>query len=860
MSTVSLDEEQRAVVSADGNLLVLACPGSGKTRALSVRAARLLHEGAGDLCAVSFTRDSAKELKERILEEGGAHLSRRVMSGTFHSLALAQLKKARGGATLTGRLAGHAEQMSAVASAMSKVDITASADEILEIIQSAKTLDGRHTDRDVAKLVDAYDKALSRAGLMDFADMLRRCVAGMRDGSVPRLKVRWLLVDESQDLDDIQLAWVRCHSETGVLTTLVGDDDQCQPPGARVSSLDNAGRLDHTTIEALGAGARVATLAYGPRLNGDSLMLKAASIVKRSSRPYRGVLLTVTTSDQSTDVTPNHRMLVRVPNDKVWYAVLVLGWLNGAAVLTWVRLAGPRHFGPADAVRKSDADWMWMLEVKDSRQAAAAAARGYGFEAGLQVCPKNSLAGLVKVSAENLDESRRRMERLLESRGFDPAAPLINRGSRREKRGGRPFLISASNLVANAFAVPVVQGRGEVSWRPVEGIGRREYAGDVVSLEVTGRGLYVADGIVVHNSIYEWRNALGYAGMTRFAKDANADMVVLRRCYRCAPEILNPASKVIARNRDRQDKALISMAAEGGLIRVLTYVDRAAEMRGMGLAVAESPGEWAVLARTNALLRLASGELACLGVPYSLGGGESLWDAHSVRALLDLLGSLVRDDASRLCHAIVHSGFLRLDQVSLIHQGQATSGGDFVEQLKESITMGMVGQEDRERRRKLVELTKSWETWRRLARGGSADASMLLGAAKLWMARPSQTDNDKTAVALAVDILSKFKGPLGDRIFAASRAEKKDRDGGQADGVKLITLHGSKGLEFPNVWIVGCEDGMVPKTNGIPEEERRLMYVGMTRAKRSLTMSWAMAGEKVEPSRFFAEAGLIWKQ
>ena len=116
-----------------------------------------------------------------------------------------------------------------------------------------------------------------------------------------------------------------------------------------------------------------------------------------------------------------------------------------------------------------------------------------------------------------------------------------------------------------------------------------------------------------------------------------------------------------------------------------------------------------------------------------------------------------------------------------------------------------------------------------------------------------------SALSIATDILSGYEGPLSGRLSAATRALRKDKKGGVAEGVRLMTLHGSKGLEFPSVWIIGCEDGMIPMTQGIPDEERRLMYVGMTRAKKDLVMSWSMAGEKTEPSRYFQEAGLIVK-
>jgi len=136
---------------------------------------------------------------------------------------------------------------------------------------------------------------------------------------------------------------------------------------------------------------------------------------------------------------------------------------------------------------------------------------------------------------------------------------------------------------------------------------------------------------------------------------------------------------------------------------------------------------------------------------------------------------------------------------------------------------------------------------------------VVISAARHWPDGKSVTDNERAAITIATDILSGYQGPLSGRLSAAGRALRKDKKGGERKGVRLMTLHGSKGLEFQRVWIIGCEEGMIPMTHGIPDEERRLMYVGMTRAKEELIMSWSKAGEKIEPSRFFQEAGLIVK-
>jgi superfamily I DNA/RNA helicase len=99
--------------------------------------------------------------------------------------------------------------------------------------------------------------------------------------------------------------------------------------------------------------------------------------------------------------------------------------------------------------------------------------------------------------------------------------------------------------------------------------------------------------------------------------------------------------------------------------------------------------------------------------------------------------------------------------------------------------------------------------------------------------------------------LSKLSGTLSQRLRYISSADTQRK----ATGIQLMTLHSSKGLEFDNVWIVGVEEGNLPHTDSSEEEERRLMYVGMTRAKNRLILSSAI--EEGSESRFLDEAGLF---
>ena len=102
--------------------------------------------------------------------------------------------------------------------------------------------------------------------------------------------------------------------------------------------------------------------------------------------------------------------------------------------------------------------------------------------------------------------------------------------------------------------------------------------------------------------------------------------------------------------------------------------------------------------------------------------------------------------------------------------------------------------------------------------------------------------------------MSAIRGDLLSRVRYASQADDDTEDDeGGVPRVRLMTIHGSKGLEFPHVWMLACEDGVTPAKGSPLEEERRLFYVGMTRAKRTLTLSFSEGAR----SQFLDECGIL---
>lgn len=216
--------EQLQAVHCDGNLLIVAPPGSGKTGTLVGKAMRTLRAPDTRVAMVTFTRAAAAEMRSRVLTRRGQTLGRRVIAETFHRHSLAQLRSQH----VVPRLLEPRESRDLIVSAIAQTGAGLSFEDAIEQIEAAKaqlTFNCRADSCDSA-LVQAYQEMLRGRRAVDLMDVIRLAVEGMRAGRFPPLQVSHLLCDEMQDADAWQLEWCMAHVEAGVVTTLVGDDDQ----------------------------------------------------------------------------------------------------------------------------------------------------------------------------------------------------------------------------------------------------------------------------------------------------------------------------------------------------------------------------------------------------------------------------------------------------------------------------------------------------------------------------------------------------------------------------------------------------------------------------------------------------------
>lgn len=358
-------------------------------------------------------------------------------------------------------------------------------------------------------------------------------------------------------------------------------------------------------------------------------------------------------------------------------------------------------------------------------------------------------------------------------------------------------------------------------------------------------------------SIYGWRGA-DPENMARLHEDWPALKVIkLEQNYRCGRRILRAANRLIGHNPHLAPKTLWSELPEGPPIRILECRDsehEAERVAGlMGVAAKNDPGPWhrfAVLYRGNHQSRPLEKALRLAGIPYHLSGQIGFLDRAEVRDVLAYLRLLAnpRDDAAFLRVVNVprrEVGATTLEKLGRLAQSrglsllQAASSSSVLAELSARPAAGLAT---------FAELLGNLHAINRKTSGAELVEQVLAQSgyrASLAHAggTPQQQQRRLDNIKELADWFRAMEdsGRSGDLAAQLALLGRNDEDDG-GNAVRLMTLHSAKGLEFDNVYLIGCADGVLPHEAAIDEgrveEERRLMYVGVTRAKKRLTLSW----------------------
>jgi DNA helicase-2/ATP-dependent DNA helicase PcrA len=465
----------------------------------------------------------------------------------------------------------------------------------------------------------------------------------------------------------------------------------------------------------------------------------------------------------------------------------------------------------------------------------------------------------------------------------DTGGFIVRRANfRGDSRHQEQFMEMQVSSLFNGMHIAVCDGPSIIA-DEVTSIAKEWYDGTVHDLGVEGSANFVVkNGVICHNSIYAFRGAMP-ENVLQFEKDFGPVTVLkLEKNYRSTPQILASSHTLITKNALRKDTSLVTDNPDGDV----PTVRRCSEDREMALKIAMMvkdrlaegvpPKEIAVFYRVNYASRVLEEAMRAMKVAYKVIGGQSFYARMEVKTSLAIL-KIISNPSDR-------ASFHRVAEFCCRGVGEKTIG-DVLDAAVNGKTVVDSAREyaagDSRTGKALSVLVSSLDG---MPKEPHAALLHVARTTAFWdkMKAESSVDNDRceNISELAEDVYRHVSagGTLDGYLQNISLLSSSDEEG-QDKQIKLMTMHACKGLEFDVVFISHANQKIVPHQRVLEidsiterarqiEEERRLFYVAMTRARKRLTILWferrrlrlgRQKGDKYEgmaPSQFIAEAGL----
>jgi DNA helicase-2/ATP-dependent DNA helicase PcrA len=474
---------------------------------------------------------------------------------------------------------------------------------------------------------------------------------------------------------------------------------------------------------------------------------------------------------------------------------------------------------------------------------------GYSIRAG-----KNST---LRSEIHNLDYGK--IEQKLET--LRPALPADVQIAKYAYLTEKKFAFMPAGQIHIGMIVPTIESEVVVD-DVVTSVERVPYEGDVYDLDINTVHNYAANGVVVHNSIYSWRGA-DFRNILNFERDyPSATIIKLEENYRSTKNILDAAHKVITKNEQRSDKELWTKAGAGAPVQIVQVQSEVHEGESIVTKIKTQVdmklrpySDFAILYRTNAQSRGLEEVFLKYGIPYRIVGGMRFYDRKEIKDILAYIRLTYQPEDSTSFLRIVNvpargigakslEKFLQwaaasnlplskaLSQVQLCTAvtGKAYKGlvefGNLISDLRAQAPA--VAEEELDDKLPLSVSQFVEAVIRRTGYQQSLDDGSLQASERI--------ENVKELITVAKEYDGVGLDEFLEEVALLSGFDTVDE---RSDAVTLMTLHAAKGLEFPVVFMAGMEESIFPHSRALfdaaeMEEERRLCYVGMTRAREEL--------------------------
>ncbi len=747
-------------------------------------------------------------------------------------------------------------------------------------------------ERAVGKAYALYQQKMTISNALDFDDLIMKTVQLLRESEKAREhyqnRFHYVHCDEFQDVNDSQYQLLTLFSGKHKNICVVGDDDQCVVEGTPI--LTPSG---YVPVEQIREGDTVLAACGGPHL-------APAVVEKVMVNDYAGPVRNIQTQQGATvRVTPNHVMFGlpvqdapidefhRIgidweisPNDEEWEPLEASITLE----MYWQENTGssPGEGGP---VTKFPDETVFHVMTPDGGSYGGSPSYD---DALLNVKKAQSYINAPVCIAYSLGEVAMLA---LPSEQVNPwfRLPVVAEGQ--EKRGNE-FLRCGAKRPVSAFAdkdndgqnggavVSSVHEGGQSASAPhsvgihshaptvlssqITSITDEEYTGKTYDLSVAGLRNYVAGGIVVHNSIYAFRGA-NVQIILNFERDfPNATIIKLEQNYRSTRTILDAAYHVVRNNRGRADKRLWTENIEGESIALVEAPNEVEEAVAVVNVVREGTiggdrnyKDFAVLYRANSQSRALEEQFINYRIPYKIVGGVRFYERREIKDLIAYLRVLMNPYDGLSMRRIINVparaiGTTTVEKINVFAGRYEIAFWDACRRANE-IDLPARAKNSIHAFVKIVEYLSA----KRDTQPVSALVQNILDTtgylADLKKDRTPEAESRVENVGELISVAKEFEqqqsGEDGNPSLSAflenvSLVSDIDSLEDTANSVTMMTLHAAKGLEFPVVFLTGLEEGIFPHFRAMSsqtelEEERRLCYVGITRAKEELFMSYA---------------------
>ena len=891
---------------------------SHNTRVIVERCARLIEEEIPprSILCITFTNKAAEEMRLRLRTMIGEQAKELYIS-TFHALCAEILRKygSEIGYSANITIVKEDDQESLVAQCARQLGFELKPQQVRSLIWNvnaareklfpveSQAFDNEfHSIPSGAAIAKDYLVRLKENNQIDFSGLLSETIRLLESKKhiLQKLQDRFAMiqVDEAQDTNLAQFKIVQMlGAHTNVF--MVGDLDQCQPGSTKVETTTGPiciSDLDPSKDRLISFDRRSSIITG--RKNGYAF--------KKSTRHYSGDMIRVEAQHyiapqnyraHVTSCTANHKWTVRLV-DEIGdvHAVYLMRqdskWRIGSCAMhKSYGKQGKTCFGVALRARQEKAEALWILSTSASACEARVMEQVYSCRYGIPMtCFESDISeyGYVSKVFEELGDLYNNAHRCLRDFGRDVRYPLWEKkieGINQDFGKRVPLLVHACNLIPGLMQVPVPTKGKEFCWCDFT-TSRSHWEGPVYSLDVERFEHYIADGIVTHNSIYGWRGAR-YENILEFIQNFRAEVIHLPVNYRSTQTIVGAAGKLIKCNKNRQEMDFQTTNETGEHISCFSFRDPDEEARWIAEEIRSlidsgeyKASDFAILYRNNSMSRALEVAMMDAAIDYEVIGSFGFFDRKEIKDVLAMLRFLANPKDGLALARFINKPSRRIGQstIAKIELFAKEHKIDLIQSMsraKEYIKGG-------DSIKIQVECEKIAKIFSESIQGKPLGDIMERIVSGLEYLRYLEEEDDAsylnrmqnlTELYTSASIYSSKRpndimGYLN-KIALQSSSDKEMPDG----ATTLMTIHSSKGLEFPVVFMACADDGSLPSAMALKdrgedaEEERRLCYVGMTRAKKKLYMTHPTTRPKrssngfltnvpAKPSRFFAEAGL----